>query len=121
MSDEDRTRWNERYAAGAYGARMNPCALLETMLAGWAPDQSQALPQTSTPGGTEVPGLRRALDLACGAGRNAVYLASKGFAVDALDISAQALARGARRAEEARVHVNWEEQDLDEPLPATLS
>jgi tellurite methyltransferase len=34
----------------------------------------------------------RALDLACGTGRNAVFLAGRGFAVDALDISEVAIA-----------------------------
>jgi cyclopropane fatty-acyl-phospholipid synthase-like methyltransferase len=34
---------------------------------------------------------KRALDLACGAGRNTIYLAKQGFSVDALDIAKVAL------------------------------
>ncbi len=100
MSNEDRRRWNDRYAAGAYGERTHPCALLESMLPQWGPVVAGA----------------RALDLACGAGRNAIFLARRGFSVDAVDISSEALARGARHARDAGVQVNWREQDLDEPL-----
>lgn len=99
MSDEDRTRWDARYEAGEYVARDHPCALLEQMRPLWSPPPVNA----------------RALDLACGAGRNAVYLASQGYQVDAIDISANALARGAERAAEASVEVNWLQQDLDDP------
>jgi SAM-dependent methyltransferase len=42
----------------------------------------------------------RALDLGCGAGRNAVYLASVGFEVDAVDLSPAAVAWGEDRARE---------------------
>ena len=96
MSQQDRERWNQRYAAGEYGARSHPCALLESCVTQWQPAAGA-----------------RALDLACGAGRNAVFLASKGYRVDAIDISAEALARGAQRATDLGVEVNWREQDLD--------
>ncbi|MGW0574545.1 class I SAM-dependent methyltransferase [Streptomyces sp. NPDC002920] len=43
----------------------------------------------------------RALDLGCGPGRNALYLASRGFEVDAVDLSPQAVAWGAERARAA--------------------
>ncbi|MEU6914709.1 class I SAM-dependent methyltransferase [Streptomyces olindensis] len=36
-------------------------------------------------------GGRRALDLGCGAGRNALYLAARGFEVDAVDLSSTAV------------------------------
>jgi len=97
MSDDDRTRWDARYEAGEYVARTHPCALLEAMLPLWSPPPVNA----------------RALDLACGAGRNAVFMASHGYQVDAVDISTNALARGAERAAEASVAVNWQQQDLD--------
>ncbi|MFE9248501.1 class I SAM-dependent methyltransferase [Streptomyces sp. NPDC007088] len=51
-----------------------------------------------TPGagrGTTPP---RALDLGCGPGRNSLYLAARGYAVDAVDLSAKALAWAAERA-----------------------
>jgi SAM-dependent methyltransferase len=58
----------------------------------------------------------RALDVACGAGRNALFLAAHGFTVDAVDISAEALAIARGDAQRAGLRVNWIEQDLDEPL-----
>lgn len=41
----------------------------------------------------------RALDLGCGPGRNSLHLAARGYAVDAVDLSAKALAWAAERAE----------------------
>lgn len=52
--------------------------------------------------GVVAPG-GRALDLGCGPGRNALYLASRGFQVDAVDLSPTALAWAADRAREAGV------------------
>ncbi|GAA1730042.1 class I SAM-dependent methyltransferase [Aeromicrobium alkaliterrae] len=46
--------------------------------------------------GTLRPG--RALDLGCGAGRNAIHLASHGFQVDAIDLSETAVAWARERA-----------------------
>lgn len=45
----------------------------------------------------------RALDLGCGPGRNALHLASRGFEVTAVDLSASALRWAADRAREAGV------------------
>ncbi|MDX3073633.1 class I SAM-dependent methyltransferase [Streptomyces sp. MI02-7b] len=42
----------------------------------------------------------RALDLGCGPGRNALHLAARGFAVDAVDLSPAAVAWGEDRARE---------------------
>ena len=49
----------------------------------------------------------RALDLGCGPGRNAVWLAEQGYQVDALDLSPAALDWGRERAAEAGVDVNF--------------
>lgn len=43
-------------------------------------------------------GARRALDLGCGPGRNALYLAARGFEVDAVDLSPSAVAWAEERA-----------------------
>ncbi len=51
----------------------------------------------------------RALDIACGTGRNSVYLAENGFSVDAVDISDYALAQIP-----ASPMINRIEADLDE-------
>ena len=73
MADSDRERWNQRYRAGAYD--FEPTA--------WLVDRGSLL----RPGRPAA----RALDLACGAGRNALYLAGLGYRVDAWDISDAAL------------------------------
>ncbi|WP_042373594.1 class I SAM-dependent methyltransferase [Streptacidiphilus neutrinimicus] len=49
----------------------------------------------------------RALDLGCGAARNAVYLAAHGFEVDAVDLSSVAVAWAEERAREAGVGVRF--------------
>ncbi|MGW1004356.1 class I SAM-dependent methyltransferase [Streptomyces sp. NPDC002520] len=49
----------------------------------------------------------RALDLGCGAGRNALHLASHGFEVDAVDLSPVAIAWAEDRARQAGVDVRF--------------
>ncbi|CAM5557471.1 tRNA 5-carboxymethoxyuridine methyltransferase [Streptomyces abikoensis] len=49
----------------------------------------------------------RALDLGCGPGRNALYLASLGFEVDAVDLSPVAVAWAQERADEAGIDVRF--------------
>lgn len=55
-----------------------------------------------------------ALDLGCGEGGDAIWLASRGWTVDAVDISAVALDRGAEAAARAGVadRVRWLRRDL---------
>jgi SAM-dependent methyltransferase len=55
--------------------------------------------------GLVAPG--RALDLGAGPGRNAIHLARAGFTVDAVDLSATAVAWGEERAAEAGVDVRF--------------
>ncbi|MEI6213326.1 MAG: methyltransferase domain-containing protein [Desulfuromonadales bacterium] len=59
-----------------------------------------------------APGVR-ALDIACGEGRNSVFLAQHGFRVTGLDISDCGLAKGALRAQAAGVEVDFQQVDLD--------
>jgi SAM-dependent methyltransferase len=54
----------------------------------------------------------RALDLACGAGRNAVWLAERGWRVTAVDFSPVALGMARALAAERGVDVEWVEADL---------
>jgi SAM-dependent methyltransferase len=58
---------------------------------------------------TEVTGLRpgRALDVGCGEGADAVWLAGHGWEVTALDVSQVALDRAALHARQAGVQVRW--------------
>ena len=94
MSKQDRIKWDQRYAAGSYH-KNNPVTFLQDWL--------RRLP------------VGRALDVACGAGRNAILLAQAGFQVDAIDISPEGLALARRDAEEQGLAINWIQQDLDLP------
>ena len=60
----------------------------------------------------------RALDLACGEGRNAIWLAARGWQVTALDFSAVGIARGRSSAGEQGLSLDWVVGDaLTHPLP----
>ena len=54
----------------------------------------------------------RALDLGCGHGRNAVFLARHGFQVEGLDLSATALRWAQERAVDAGVDVTWRNESV---------
>lgn len=99
MADADRAKWDARYAAGAYAQREYPSVFLERCI--------ERLP------------TGRALDLACGAGRNAIFLASRGHAVTAIDISTVAIERAREREPAAALAfaVDWIAHDLDAELP----
>lgn len=96
MSRADREKWDERYRAGAFTGRPHPSALLEDWI-------------------DRLPGSR-ALDLACGAGRNALFLARNGFEVTGIDISSEGLNRARASARDAGLAVDWQRQDLDDGL-----
>jgi len=55
----------------------------------------------------------RALEIACGTGENAIFLAEQGFTVDAIDISIIALKKARRQANERNLKVNFICADLD--------
>ena len=63
---------------------------------------------------SEVEGLTpgTAVDLACGEGRNSVWLAEQGWAVTGVDFSAVGLAKGAKLAEARGVDVTWVEASV---------
>ena len=69
--------------------------------------------------GDLVPGT--ALDAGCGAGAEAIWLASQGWQVTAVDISREALAHAAERASGSGFseHVRWIEADLGVWTPST--
>jgi len=98
MSQADRDKWDKRYSEGSYGTRTHPTELL----AEWLPQ---------LPNG-------RALDVACGAGRNSLYLAAAGYEVDALDISSVALQQLRDSAHARGLAISCIETDLEsDPLP----
>jgi 2-polyprenyl-3-methyl-5-hydroxy-6-metoxy-1,4-benzoquinol methylase len=77
---------------------------------------------TSTPNQflvSEVAGLSvgRAVDLACGEGRNAVWLAEQGWRVTGVDFSPVGLAKGRQLAESRNVDVQWVESAMQEWSP----
>jgi SAM-dependent methyltransferase len=98
MSAEDRNKWNQRYAEDSY-RKTNPV----TLLSDWLP---------------KIP-VGKALDVACGAGRNTIFLAEAGFRVDAIDISHKGLEQTAHKATESGLTVNCIEHDLDESYAFT--
>ena len=55
----------------------------------------------------------RVLDIAMGAGRNAIYLAKVGFGVDGVDISQDAVNTALQSAQRAGVTVNARAVDLE--------
>ena len=63
----------------------------------------------------------RALDLACGEGRNAVWLAEWGWDVTGVDFSNVGLDKARRLAEARGVSVRWELADVTEYTPAPES
>jgi len=67
----------------------------------------------------ELAGLSagRALDLAAGEGRNAVWLADRGWQVTAIDFSPVAVDRGRQLARDRGVRVAWVQADLRDEIP----
>jgi len=100
MSEADLGKWDARYRAGGYAQRTHATALL-----------AESLP--------ELP-RGRALDVACGTGRNALFLAAAGYEVDAIDISPAGLERARAAAAARGLEVRWIEADLDRGLAPAM-
>jgi len=94
VSELDLSKWNQRYLEDSY-RKNNPVSLVRD----WLPKMP--------------PG--KALDVACGAGRNSIFLASAGYRVDAIDISPEGLKKARQSASEQGLEVNWIEHDFDRP------
>lgn len=98
-----RARWNRRFAAGDF--EPFPADPAEWLA------QHDGLLRPLAPG--------RALDVACGDGRNALHLARLGFEVDALDVSDFAIDRLRAAAALRGLAVDAQCSDLErDPLPA---
>src|SRR5438093_12172517 len=96
MSLDDQARWDRQHAQ-TLGAEA-PSSLVQ---------------QIFETGAWQLP-LGRALDIAAGKGRNALYLAERGFEVVAVDISRVALDAARRHAEQLHLHVGFQQLDLDQ-------
>ncbi len=90
---QDRVQWDQKHAAGVPALDGPPVAYLVA----WLP----YLP------------TGRALDLAAGCGRHAIYLAQHGYRVDALDISLVGLTRLVYQARAQSLPVRAAAVDLD--------
>ncbi|MFP5021450.1 class I SAM-dependent methyltransferase [Pseudonocardia phyllosphaerae] len=101
MAEQDRERWDTKHAALGAGTPQPPDALRGRL---------DLLPATG-----------RALDVACGRGSVAVWLAEHGLDVVAVDVSPAGLAAGAELAAGREVRVRWVEADLDAGFPAEES
>lgn len=97
VSQADQDKWNLRYREGTYAIRKHPSALLEK----WLPKLKI---QEAHP---------RAIDVACGAGRNAIYLARRGWYVDAVDISQVALDHLTETATTENLPITCIQMDLE--------
>jgi SAM-dependent methyltransferase len=99
QSDEE--FWNNRYSESSqiWSGRPNVVLVKETA--------------DLTPG--------RALDLGCGEGADAIWLAQQGWQVTAVDLSTVALARAAEHAaasgEEVAGRIDWQQHDLGKTFP----
>jgi SAM-dependent methyltransferase len=101
-----RERWNARYESGAFEAF--PDAPAE-----WLVEHHALLGELAGAGGAP-----RALDVACGDGRNARYLAQLGFEVDAVDVSDVAIAALRSAAADRGLPVDARVVDLEREAPA---
>lgn len=94
MSDgqSERERWNDHYA-DEHEPPTEPADLLATHV--------EELPDG------------RALDVATGGGRNAIFLAERGYDVDAIDVSEEGLAIARERADERGVDIEFVRRNVE--------
>ena len=97
MNDKEKTsnpapNWDERYASGKYSSA-EPHKLLVSLV--------------------EKLKAGKALDLACGAGRNAIFLAENGWQVTAVDNSSAGLEIAKQRAKEKGLKIDFRFADLE--------
>jgi 2-polyprenyl-3-methyl-5-hydroxy-6-metoxy-1,4-benzoquinol methylase len=91
--DDAQAFWDQRFSAPEYVFGTSPNRFLASQAAWFRPGQ-------------------RVLDVACGEGRNSVWLARRGCEVLGIDISPLGLQKARRLAEESGVQVAFEQADL---------
>ncbi|MBL4687303.1 MAG: class I SAM-dependent methyltransferase [Nannocystaceae bacterium] len=98
MLDRDRTRWNAKYKAGSHDDDLPSAVLLKLA--------------------DQLPTRGRALDIAGGAGSEAVWLAQRGLTVTLIDVSDVALKLATERAQRNGVSLETHRIDLEsQPVP----
>lgn len=90
----DKKRWDKRFSSKRFAFGKEPNPFLKRHIK-FLPTQGVAL------------------DIAAGEGRNSVFLAKKGYQVDAVDISEMGLKKANRLAKEMGVRINTILADLD--------
>ena len=93
----DRDEWDRRYAVHEFVWEAGPNRFVAEELSGLEPG--------------------RALDLAAGEGRNAVWLAGRGWRVTAVDFSGVAIDKARKLAGDRGVTVEWVQADLRDYQP----
>jgi len=95
----DASEWDERYASTDLVWTAEPNQFLPDLVADLSPG--------------------RALDVACGEGRNAIWLASQGWDVTGVDFSPVAIAKAGRLSQQAGVSPEFVAADLSTWEPTT--
>lgn len=114
MSRQERAAWDERFRAGDHaGTEPDPFLTQIEEYAELLPSGRRVGPKAAGPKAARPKAARpKALELACGAGRNAVYLAERGWDVTACDISLEGLRKAQTLAGERGVRLHLFCQDL---------
>lgn len=102
MSVNDAGKWDGIYRAGDSHQHRQPASVLQ--------DHAYLLPGTGA-----------ALDLACGTGANAIFLARQGLQTSAWDISSEAIARLRENAKANDISLETRVCDVTESPPAPAS
>jgi tellurite methyltransferase len=92
-----RTKWDERYKGEEFALGTDPSPYLA---------ENIDLIKLLAPG-------KKALDIACGEGRNSIFLAREGFEVTGLDISKAGLEKALKWMERENLSIDFRIQDLE--------
>lgn len=95
--EADRIKWNERFGSENSFLGEHPSPFLSSVI-----ERLLSL----------APG-RQALDIACGEGRNSIFLARHGFRVTGIDISDVGIAKAEHKARAEGLEIDFRRIDLD--------
>ncbi len=116
MAADEKERWDSKHAAEHEPGE--PAAFLRQIFqtGPWEIQPRRApwsiIPGRDMPTRSSCYSTGRALDIATGKGRNALFVAEKGFTVDAVDISEVGLQQAQRQAKKQGVTLNLIQADL---------